>query len=187
MRVCKKVLRRVTHAHGVCLGRSASGSGGWGGGSEEGSWSCIPTTFLQESRIPLSVHASILHSQFPWIPLPESSQIPKLVWFLLKSQPACISLQRIWWVVKGPPKNESLRKFYPGLGISQNLLMGLGVSDFVSVNHKYAFLLSRYTFSSRARILRCQSRHLYESRIYHSPPLICSEREDVFKHCYEGK
>ena len=75
-------------------------------------------------------------------------------------------------VVNGPPKNESLGKFYPSLGISQNLLMGLGVSDFVSVGHIYAFLLSHYTFSSRARILKCQPRHLGESRIYQSPPLM---------------
>ena len=38
-------------------------------------------------------------------------------------------------MVNGPPKNESLDKFYPSLGILQNLLMGLGVSDFVSVSH----------------------------------------------------
>ena len=58
--------------------------------------------------------------------------------------------------MNGPPKNESLGKFYSSLGISHNLLiMGLGVSDFVSVGHIYAFLLSHYTFSSRARILRC--------------------------------
>ena len=68
-------------------------------------------------------------------------------------------------VVNGPPKIESLRKFYPSLGISQNCIMGLGVSDFVSVGHIYAFLLSHYTFSSRARILRCLSRRLGESRI----------------------
>ena len=50
-------------------------------------------------------------------------------------------------VVNGPQKNESLGKFYPSLGISQNFLMGLGVSDFVSVGHIiYAFLLSHYTF-----------------------------------------
>ena len=62
-------------------------------------------------------------------------------------------------VVNGPLRNESLGKFYPSLGILQNLLMGLRVSDFVSVGHihvhVYAFLLSHYTFLSR-----CQSRHL---------------------------
>ena len=60
---------------------------------------------------------------------------------------------------------RSLSKFYPSLEISQNLLMGLRVSDFVSVGHIFAFLSSHYTFSSRARILRCQSRHVGESRI----------------------
>ena len=44
-------------------------------------------------------------------------------------------------VVNGPPKIESLGKFYPSLGISQNYLMGLAVLDFVSVCHIYAFLL----------------------------------------------
>ena len=68
-------------------------------------------------------------------------------------------------MVNGPPKTESLGKFYPSLGISQNFIMGLRVSDLVSVGHIYAFLLSHYTFSSRARILRCQSWHLGESRI----------------------
>ena len=58
-----------------------------------------------------------------------------------------------------------------GLGISHKLLMGLGVSDFVSVGHIFAFLSSHYTFSSRARILESQSRRLGESRVYHSPPL----------------
>ena len=67
--------------------------------------------------------------------------------------------------MNGPPKIESLGKFYPSLGISQNFLMGLGVSDFVFVGYIYAFLLSHYTFSSRARILRCQSGRLGESRI----------------------
>ena len=38
-------------------------------------------------------------------------------------------------VVSVPMKNESLGKFYPSLGILQNLLMGLRVSDFVSVGH----------------------------------------------------
>ena len=32
-------------------------------------------------------------------------------------------------VVNGPPKNESHGILYPSLGISHNLLMGLGVSD----------------------------------------------------------
>ena len=44
--------------------------------------------------------------------------------------------------------------------------MGVGVSDFVSVGHIFAFLSSNYTFSSRARILKCQS------RIYHSALLV---------------
>ena len=42
----------------------------------------------------------------------------------------------------------------------------------MSVGHIYAFLLSHYTFSSRAWILRCQSWHLGESLIYHSPSLM---------------
>ena len=33
-------------------------------------------------------------------------------------------------VVNGPLKNEKSRKFYPSLGISHNLLKGLGISDF---------------------------------------------------------
>ena len=68
---------------------------------------------------------------------------------------------------------RSLDKFYPSLGISHNLLKGLGVSDFVSVSHIFAFPSSHYTFSSRARILKCQSQRLGESQIYHSPPLYC--------------
>ena len=83
-------------------------------------------------------------------------------------------------VVNGPPKNESLGKFYPSLRISQNQLMGLRVSDFVSVGHIYAFLSSHYTFSSQARILRCQSRCLGESWIYHSPRL-CLSGHDCLK------
>ena len=75
------------------------------------------------------------------------------------------------WVVNGSLKNEKSRKFYPSLGISQHLLMGLGVSDFVFVGHIFAFLSSHYTFSSRARILKCQSERLGESRIYHLSPL----------------
>ena len=59
------------------------------------------------------------------------------------------------------------------LGILHNLLIvGLGVSDFVSVGRVFAFLSSHYTFSSRAQILKCQSRHLGKSQIYHLPPLI---------------
>ena len=53
---------------------------------------------------------------------------------------------------------RSLGKFYPSLGISHNLLMGLGVSNFVSIGHIFAFLSSHYTFSSQARILKCPSR-----------------------------
>ena len=49
---------------------------------------------------------------------------------------------------------RSLGKLYPSLGISHNLLMGLGVSDFVSVGHIFAFISSRYTFSSRARNIK---------------------------------
>ena len=62
-------------------------------------------------------------------------------------------------------KNEKSRQILPK---SQNLAQptnGLGVSDFVSVGHIFAFLSSHYTFSSRARILKCQSRRLGESRI----------------------
>ena len=78
--------------------------------------------------------------------------------------------------MNGPLKNEESRQVLPILKISQNLLMGLGVSDFVSVGHIFAFLSSHNTFSSRAWILRCQSRRLGESRIYHSPPLLSRNR-----------
>ena len=57
-------------------------------------------------------------------------------------------------------KIRSHGKFYPSLGISHNLLMGLGVSDFVSAGHIQAFakfLSSHYTFSPQVRILKCQS------------------------------
>ena len=74
-------------------------------------------------------------------------------------------------MANGPLKNEKSRQILPSLGMSHNLLMGLGVSDFVSVGHIFAFLSSYYTFSSRTRILRCQSRRLGESRIHHSPLL----------------
>ena len=67
-------------------------------------------------------------------------------------------------------KNEKSRQILPSLRISHNLLMGLRVSDFVSVGHIFAFLSSQYTFSSRAQILKCQSLRLGESQIYHSPP-----------------
>ena len=67
-------------------------------------------------------------------------------------------------------KNEKSRQILPSLRISHNLLMGLGVSDFVSVGHIFAFLSSQYTFSSRAQILKCQSLRLGESQIYHLPP-----------------
>ena len=55
-------------------------------------------------------------------------------------------------MANGPLKNEKSRQILPSLGISHNLLMGLGVSDFVSVGHIFAFLSSYYTFSSRTRI-----------------------------------
>ena len=74
-------------------------------------------------------------------------------------------------MVNGPLKNEKSRQI---LSKSRNLaqpLMSLGVSEFVSVGHIFAFLLSHYTFSSRAWILKRQSRSLGESRIYQSPPL----------------
>ena len=45
---------------------------------------------------------------------------------------------------------RSLDKLYPSLEISHNLLIVLGVSDFVSVSHIFAFLSSHYTFLSRA-------------------------------------
>ena len=67
------------------------------------------------------------------------------------------------------------------LGISHNLLMGLGISDFESVGHIFAFLSSHYTFSSRTRILRCQSWCLGESRIYYSPPLYVMYNLDLAK------
>ena len=74
-------------------------------------------------------------------------------------------------VVNSPLKNRKSRQILPSLGISHNLLMGLGVSDFVSVGRIYAFLSSHSTFLSWSRILKCQSWCLDESRIYHSPPL----------------
>ena len=40
--------------------------------------------------------------------------------------------------------------------------MGLGVSDFVSIGHIFAFLSSHYTFSSQARILKCPSRRVLD-------------------------
>ena len=64
---------------------------------------------------------------------------------------------------------RSVGKFYPSLRISHNLLMGLGVSDFVSVSHIFAFLSSHYTFSSWAQILK--NVRYGKSRIYHSPRL----------------
>ena len=48
-------------------------------------------------------------------------------------------------MVNGPLKMISLGKFYSSLGISHNLVMGLGISDFVSVGHIFAFLSSQYT------------------------------------------
>ena len=75
--------------------------------------------------------------------------------------------------MNGPLKNES-RQILPK---SQNLAQptnGLRISDFVSVCHIFAFLSSHCTFSSRTRILKCQSCHLGKSRIYYSPPLLVS-------------
>ena len=47
------------------------------------------------------------------------------------------------WVANGPLKNEKSQQILTiSLEISHNLLMGLGVSDFVSVGHIYAFLSS---------------------------------------------
>ena len=64
-------------------------------------------------------------------------------------------------MVNGPMKNEKSWQILPlSFGISHNLLMGLRISDFVSVRHIFAFLSSHYSFSSRTRILRCQSRRL---------------------------
>ena len=73
----------------------------------------------------------------------------------------------------------SSEKFYPSLEISQNLLMGIGVSDFASVGPIFAFLSSHYTFSSRAWILRCQSRRLGESRIlpFATPEIVPNSKE----------
>ena len=42
-----------------------------------------------------------------------------------------------WWMVLW--KIRSLGKFYPSLGISHNLVIGLGVSDFMSVGHIIIF------------------------------------------------
>ena len=97
----------------------------------------------------------------------------------LVTDPSCVSAMCCFrdlqpykgcWMVLW--KMRSLGKFSPTLGILHNLIMGLGVSHFVSVGHIFAFLSSHYTFSSWARILKCKSRGLGESQIYHSPPLI---------------
>ena len=53
----------------------------------------------------------------------------------------------IMGVVNGPLKNENLTKLYPSLGIPQNLLMGLGVSDFVFVSHTMCFSIKSLKFS----------------------------------------
>ena len=50
-------------------------------------------------------------------------------------------LVHVFGMVNGPPKIESLGKFYPSLGISQNFIKGLGVSDLVSVGHTYIYML----------------------------------------------
>ena len=84
----------------------------------------------------------------------------------------------------GPLKMRSHGKFCSTFGISHHLLKGLGVSNFVSVGHIFAFLSSHYTFSSRARILKRQSRRLGESRIYHSPPLLYLVCEASLKNGY---
>ena len=71
-------------------------------------------------------------------------------------------------VVSGPPKNENLGKLYPSLGISQNLLMGLGVSDFASVGHTIFFSVKSLKFSVSVSDFKTP---VSASRIYHSPPL----------------
>ena len=59
--------------------------------------------------------------------------------------------------MNGPLKNEKSGQILPSLRILHNLLMGLGVSDFGSVGHIFAFLSSHCIFSSRTRILKRQS------------------------------
>ena len=70
-----------------------------------------------------------------------------------------------------------LCKFYPSLGISLNLLMGLGVSDFVSFGRILLFYQVITLFHLGLRFLKFQSRHLGESQIYHLPPLILAKRD----------
>ena len=56
-----------------------------------------------------------------------------------------------------PLKNEKSGQILPSLRISHSLLMGLGVSDFGSVSHIFAFLSSHCIFLSQTRILKRQS------------------------------
>ena len=74
-------------------------------------------------------------------------------------------------MVNGPLKNEKVSE---NSTKSRNLAQPTNGSRslrFVPVGHIFAFLSSHYAFSSRARILKRQSRGLGESRIYHSPAL----------------
>ena len=59
--------------------------------------------------------------------------------------PKCIDTVRVKHV-NGPLKMRSLGKFYSSLGISHNLLMGLGAPESVSVGHIFACLSSHYIF-----------------------------------------
>ena len=71
-----------------------------------------------------------------------------------------------WWMVLW--KMRSLSKFYPSLGISHNLLNG-SRSLRLCLSVTYSLFYQVTTFFCLG--LKCQSRCLGESQIYHSPPL----------------
>ena len=65
-------------------------------------------------------------------------------------------------------KMRSLGKFYPSLEISQNVLMGLGVSDFVSVAHIICFSIKSLHFFVSGSDFKIPISTIL--RFYHSPP-----------------
>ena len=94
-----------------------------------------------------------------------------LVYLLLVIPFHTQSIYKGWWIVLWKTR-VSANSTQVLESHTINILMGLGLSDLVFVGHIFAFLSGRYTFSSQAQILKCQSRHLSKSRIYHSPPLL---------------
>ena len=80
-------------------------------------------------------------------------------------------------VVNGSPKNES-RQILPKAWNLAELANGSQSLRFcVCWSHIcFSISVSHYTFSSQARILRCQPLCLGESQIHHSPPLDFSQR-----------